>query len=226
MHSTEYQAGAPVSGTVYLNMSILGALEEVSVEISGRERTTVITKETEWVPEDAKNPNSPKKTIEKETPHHDDRTLFKMKLPLWHFNGSLVRGQFTFPFAMTLPERIPGSTELRMKGGIAEISYSVTARVGARMGHLHSAQLFQVFERPMTAPRSLKAFETQKVYSCCCFPSGHMDFECLLANDTLRVGDVASVAAAVRNESSKPLKGFQVPTHRTRANFRQRSSSH
>jgi hypothetical protein len=219
LQSVEHQAGALMTGTVYLNMSLPGSLTEVSIEVSGRERTTVIERVTEWVDEKPRDPKFPmsKKAVHREYPHSEERTLFNLKLPVWNFNGAFVSGQFSFPFSVALPQRIPGSAELRTKDGSAEISYSVTATVRASLGasNLYSMQPFRVFEVPMNAPRSLKSLETQTVYTCCCFPSGSMEFECLLANDCLNVGDVASIAAAVRNESSKSMKGikFQLIEH-------------
>ena len=197
-----YNPHGMVDGSVYIDVYRPVTAYRLDLRLKGVERV-------KW--EELKQPGVPNPTNKITEKQKDKNEIFKLEVPLYQIGGTLNVGQYQFPFAFQLPDRIPGSFDIKHLDYEGRVKYTLTAvLVSDRSDHIkHSSELV-VRQQPKIANYNAPINSEQAV-CVCCISKGRSRLECCFQSDTYQPGQDAILMCKADNRAcAAPIKTFAV----------------
>jgi hypothetical protein len=125
-----YIAGEPITGKIYLNLTMMYPAQCLNIEVKWKEKCKWTTRENKEV-KDGDTTRTEFQDVE-----HKGEKEFKNKIPVFYFpNGAVAPGQYTFPFSFALPSDVPASLYFcAIDNAVATIKYKIKAVLESAMG--------------------------------------------------------------------------------------------
>eukprot|EP00052_Salpingoeca_macrocollata_P000472 m.20431 g.20431 ORF g.20431 m.20431 type:complete len:438 (+) comp10548_c0_seq2:79-1392(+) len=205
-----YFAGDVVTGTIYLNCIQNFNCSGLHLALLGQE-------EARWVEQRSRthhNADGSTRTETYDEPHHEVSTFFEVDVAVHNFGGSVMPGQYSFPFQFTLPTSLPGSFDCRSHHrSHGQVFY--TAKAECKVAGMFSSNLRH--SQPITVQALLNqnispiiAKQHKDVNCCCCFNRGSADIAVHVEKNAYAPGEVANVICEVANNSTEDITVISV----------------
>ena len=209
-----YSPHALVDGAVYIDVFRPVVAYRLDLKLKGVERV-------KW--EELKSP-SPGTDANKVTEKlKDKKEIFRYEVPLYQVNGNLNVGQYQFPFAFQLPDRIPGSFDIKHLDHEGRVKYNlIAALVSDRKDPIKHKSELVVRQQPTIANYNSPVTSEQGV-CVCCISKGRCKLECSFQSDAYQPGQQAVLMCRADNRACNVgIKNFSVSliqriTFRTKA---------
>ena len=165
-----YVAGEPITGNIYLNLTMSYPASSLEIEVTGKEKLKWTTQESRTVKDDDND-----KTEFVDVDHKNDRKVIKFKCPVYYFPGGMAPpGQYTFPFSFALPSTIPATMFWNnLDKAKAKIKYKLKASLESGMGFsvktMKHKQTLIIRQPEYATGLNPMQSDTRNVYMCCCF---------------------------------------------------------
>jgi len=199
-----YKAGTTVTGRVYLSVTKNNlTARSIRLKLIGKEN--LVLHHTSEVEERDRHGRRTG-TSQQDHYEHSSHDVVSLDYPLHIFDGgTLVRGQFEFPFALDLPPTLPSSLHKLSKGqSNCEVVYELVAEVD--QSQLSSNPVSNLFSKNPSASQKLEVAaitsttrhhdtslhippEDFAIQACCCCRyMGYITMECQVDATTIRPG--------------------------------------
>ena len=127
--------------------------------------------------------------------------------------AGIMAGYFSFPFALKLPEGMPGSFAYTEDTTSATLGYEIEGMVRVVGGPIktdisHTAQL-TVIKPPLQMQRVSCAVEAE-VDTCGWYSHGKVKMECYSDKNIYTAGETMKIVSNIDNQTTKDINGFKV----------------
>ena len=202
--SSFYKAGTTVTGRVYLSVTKNNlTARSIRLRLIGKEN--IVIHHTSEI-EERDHHGRRTGTSRQDHYEHSSHDIVNLDYPLHIFEGgTLVRGQFEFPFALDLPPTLPSSVHKLSKGqSNCEVVYELIAEID--QSQLSSNPVSNFFSKNPTASQRLEIAAITSTTQhhdtslhippedfaiqacCCCRYMGYVTMECQVDATTIRPG--------------------------------------
>jgi hypothetical protein len=200
--------GTVLSGKVFLSVHKRSiSADTLNVKFFGQEYTHVTY--TETVSDGDNNSRSETRTATQSAP------IISMDYVLVTFGGSVRKGNYEYPFQITLPPGLPGKQGERIGSDYFLIEYFLEARLH-RLGMLtwdvkNKTEIFLADPPYVNLPTPSFAIpQTVPVYFCCCINTGTMTLSSNVNNTNICMEEILRIDYSVHNESSSRVKALEI----------------
>ena len=205
-----YHPNSLVQGAVYVDVYSPIMVYNIELRLKGVERL-------KW--EEAKNTDGNRITERKK----DKQTIFAFNTTIHAVNAVFPIGQYQFPFAFQLPDRIPGTFNVNKFEYDGRIRYTLTALLNSeRPEPIKYRSELIIRQRPTIANYNVPI--TNEADVCiCCSRKGRTSMKCAFQSDTYQPGNDAILMVEVNNEiCTADIVNFTVSLNQ-HLNFRTKS---
>ena len=194
LDTRNFQAGELVQGTIHLKLYATVQAQVLLLLFDGKEHTKFMRDDSEQ---------------EFLTSYH----LINQRFPLFIFpEGYLLSGDYSFPFAFTLPPSLPGSFHLEEDEAEGYIRYHITATVEGSYTFIESSKVWIHVNQLMTNPiYSVSNDSDSYLQPACCRNKGTVSIKVCFSKNAFVPGETMRLGIEINNSQSQlDVLGYRV----------------
>ena len=198
-----YMPNSLVQGSVFIDVFRPIMIYTVELRLKGTERI-------KW--EETRTVNQPGQVSNHITEKMKDKqVIFRIDTMLQQINAVLSVGQYQFPFAFQMPDRIPGSFSINHFGYDGRIRYTLTSILNCeRPEPIKFRNELIIRQRPTVANYN-EEIKSDSEVCICCANKGRSIMVCRFQSDTYQPGNDAVLLTSVDNTiCSANINNFSV----------------
>jgi hypothetical protein len=201
-----YYAGETVTGTIYVYLPVPFAGNTLVLKVRGKEETYYVVEVP--INDPNQDPNRPREQRYRKEYHSGRNVFYNHRIPVYVWNGAYAQpGQYSFPFAFTLNNFLPGTFALEEEEFRGHIDYELAAELETwepkKTNPIYNSIPMAIREPLKQAVSTLQGEMTSNLSTWCCVSQGVSHIKCAFERNAYAPGETANILCEVDNSQCK-----------------------